>query len=290
MHGGIIGVKSNGKVGEGSTFYFTLTTVQPSVKQIGNMEPVLLEEAEITQTDLRAFTILVVDNEPNTLDLHTRIVQSHSLSNRVLQATHGQQALEIMERETVDMVLLDLQMPVIDGFAVLEKMRADERLKRVPVIVVTGHALTEAEMTRLDRGVAAILEKGLFGLDETVARIDAALERKHHLSSEAQRLIRRAMAFIHENYAQPISRKDIAKHISIAEDYLTFCFRQELGTTPIKYLQRYRVNRAKGLLKENSMSITEIAGLVGFSDSSYFSRIFHRETGLSPEEFRRRGA
>jgi YesN/AraC family two-component response regulator len=155
------------------------------------------------------------------------------------------------------------------------------------VIVVTGQALTEAEMSRLNRGVASVLEKGLFNLDETVAHISLALERKHRLSEEAQRLVRKAMAFIHEKYSEPISRTDIAKHVSIAEDYLTFCFRQELGTTPIKYLQRYRVNRAKQLLQENTYSITEIARLVGFSDSGYFSRIFHRETGISPEAFRR---
>ena len=288
MHDGIMGVRSTGKIGDGSTFYFTLTTVQPSAEHPEKIDETSVEEHETAPTSPRAFTILVVDNEPNTLELHTRIVQSHSLSNRVLQACDGQQALEIMELEAVDLVLLDLQMPVIDGFAVLEKMRSDERLQKVPVIVVTGQVLTEAEMTRLSRGVASVLEKGLFGLDETIGRISAALEHKRRLSSEAQRLVRRAMAFIHENYAQPISRKDIAKHISIAEDYLTFCFRQELGATPIKYLQRYRINRAKGLLKEDTLSITEIAGLVGFSDSSYFSRIFHRETGTSPEEFRRR--
>jgi YesN/AraC family two-component response regulator len=194
----------------------------------------------------------------------------------------------MLKHETVDLVLLDLQMPEMDGFEVLEKMRTDGRLQKVPVIVVTGQVLTEAEMARLNRGVTSVLEKGLFGLDETVDRINTALEQKHRLSREAQRLVRKAMAFIHENYAQPISRKEIAKHVSIAEDYLTFCFRQELGATPIKYLQRYRINRAKGLLKGSEYSITEIARLVGFSDSGYFSRIFHRETGMSPEEFRRR--
>jgi len=152
---------------------------------------------------------------------------------------------------------------------------------------VTGQVLTEAEMARLNRGVASVLEKGLFGLDETVAHIDAALENKHRLSNEAQRLVRKAMAFIHAKYAEPISRTDIAQHVSIAEDHLTYCFRQELGTTPIKYLQRYRVNRARQLLKESERTITEIALLVGFSDSGYFSRIFHRETGMSPDAFRR---
>jgi AraC-like DNA-binding protein len=95
-----------------------------------------------------------------------------------------------------------------------------------------------------------------------------------------------AMAFIHEHYAEPISRRDIAKHVNIAEDYLTFCFRQELGITPIKYLQRYRVNQAKVLLIHSQKSITEVAMDTGFSDSGYFSRIFHRETGMSPEAFR----
>jgi AraC-like DNA-binding protein len=295
LHDGKIDVKSTGKVGDGSTFYFTLFTVQPSDEQLDHLNRSDIvdesispsEESDSLHADEQALTILIVDNEPNTLDLHTRIVQSHSLSNRVLQAHNGQEALNTLEHEKIDLVLLDLHMPEMDGFEVLEKMRANERTKNTPVIVVTGQALTEAEMARLNRGVASVLEKGLFNLDETVAHISLALERKHRLSEEAQRLVRKAMAFIHEKYAEPISRTDIAKHVSIAEDYLTFCFRQELGTTPIKYLQRYRVNRAKQLLQENTYSITEIARLVGFSDSGYFSRIFHRETGISPEAFRR---
>ena len=94
------------------------------------------------------------------------------------------------------------------------------------------------------------------------------------------------MVYLHENYASAISRGDIAKHIGVSEDHMTYCFRQELGVTPILYLQRYRINQAKHLLKESNQSITEIAFSVGFSDSGYFSRIFRRETGTSPEKYR----
>jgi YesN/AraC family two-component response regulator len=247
----------------------------------------LVQQELLPGIDEQIFTILVVDDEPNTLDLHTRIVQAHSLSNRVLKALGGREALELLAHELIDLVLLDLQMPELDGFSVLEKMRANQLLQKIPVIVITGQALTEPEMVRLNHGVTVILEKGLFNLDETVHHISAALEHKRRLSGEAQRLVRKAMAFIHEHYADSISRRDIAQHVSIAEDYLTYCFRQELGTTPMKYLQRYRVNRARQLLKDSEKNITEIALTVGFSDSGYFSRIFHRETGMSPEVFRR---
>ncbi|NWF69916.1 MAG: substrate-binding domain-containing protein [Chloroflexi bacterium] len=232
-------------------------------------------------------TVLVVDDEPNTLEMHARIVQSHASSNRVLKARNGKEALEILRHEIVDLILLDLQMPEMDGFQVLEAMRGLESTRSIPVIVVTGKVLTETDMTRLNQGVAAVLGKGLFSIDETLSHISTALEHKRKLSGESQRLVRSAMAFIHEHFAETISRQDIAQHVGLSEDHLTFCFRRELGTTPIAYLQRYRINQAKRLLKEGQQTITEIASSVGFSDSGYFSRIFHRETGLSPEAFRR---
>ena len=232
-------------------------------------------------------TFLVVDDDPNTLDMHARIVQAHAPNNRVLKARNGLEALEILARVAVDLVLLDLMMPDMDGFAVLEAMRAQESTRDIPVIVVTGQVLTEAEMARLNQGVVTVLGKGLYSLEETLAHLEAALAHKHKLSGEAQRLVRKSMAYLHEHFTETLTRHEIAKHVGLAEDYLTYCFRQELGMTPITYLNRYRVHQAKQLLKQTDKSVTAIALEVGFSDSGYFSRVFKREVGMAPDLYRR---
>lgn len=235
----------------------------------------------------REKVFLIVDDDPATLEMHVRIVQSQLGNHRILRARNGREALELMEQQP-DLVLLDLMMPELDGFGVLEAMRANDETRSIPVIVLTGKMLTEKEMLRLNRGVATVLGKGLFSVEETLEHIDAALARKRKLGSEAQRLVRQAMAYIHEHYAEAISRDDLARHLGMSGDYLTECFRTEVGMTPITYLNRYRINQAQALLADRERSVTEIAMLVGFSDSGYFSRVFRRQVGVSPDAYRRK--
>jgi YesN/AraC family two-component response regulator len=232
-------------------------------------------------------TILIVDDDVSTVEMYARMVHSHSAQHRTLKAYNGRAALAILQRERADLVLLDLMMPEMDGFEVLAAMRAAEPLRDTPVIVLTGQTLTAQDMRRLNRGVATVLSKGLFSADETLAHIQAALGRNRKLSGQAQQLVRQAMAYVHAHYAEPITRDGLARHLGMNEDYLTLCFRKELGMTPIAYLNRYRVNQAKALLTDSDRTITEIALAVGFSDSGYFSRVFRQKVGLSPEAFRR---
>ena len=231
-------------------------------------------------------TVLIVDDDPNALELYTRVVKSQSEYNKILLADNGVKAIEIVRKQPIDLVLLDLQMPKMDGFEVLDVMRDSKATRNIPVIVITGIVLTEIEMARLNKGVEVILQKGLFSFDETVDHIEMTLNQKQKLSNETQTLIRQAMAYIHEHFRDKITRTEIAQHINISNDYLTYCFRQELNTTPIKYIQRYRINMAKSALKNSQQSITEIALEVGFSDSGYFSRLFRRYVGMSPIQYR----
>jgi len=192
-----------------------------------------------------------------------------------------------MRRERPDLVLLDLMMPELDGFGVLERMQTEETIRHVPVIVLTGQVLTEEDMARLNRGVATVLSKGVFSAEETLAHVERALARTRNLSSEMQRLVRKAVTYIHGHYTEPVARKDVARYVGVSEDYLTRCFRQEMGVTPMAYLNRYRVKQARALLAAGEKNVTEVAFAVGFSDSNYFSRVFRQEVGTSPSAYRR---
>jgi len=159
--------------------------------------------------------------------------------------------------------------------------------RNIPVIVLTGQVLTEEDMARLNRGVASVLGKGLFSVKETLGHIEATLAHRRKLSAETQRVVRRAMAYVHARYAERVSLKDIAAYVGLSEQHLIRSFRKEIGITPIDYLKRYRIRQAKALLEASDKTVTEVSLEVGFSDSSYFARVFRREAGVSPSAYRR---
>jgi transcriptional regulator GlxA family with amidase domain len=117
--------------------------------------------------------------------------------------------------------------------------------------------------------------------------VESALAHSKHLGNEAQRIARLAMAYIHEHYTEAISREILANEVSVSARYLTLCFKQETGITPIEYLNRYRIKQACRLLKASRIKVTEVAMACGFSDSTHFGRVFRTEMGISPRAFQR---
>jgi CheY-like chemotaxis protein len=85
----------------------------------------------------KGVTVLVVEDHEDTRELFRRIL--HSLGARAVLARHGYEALGLLSRQPLDLVLCDLRMPVMDGFAFLRAMRRDPSAPRVPVVAVTAH-------------------------------------------------------------------------------------------------------------------------------------------------------
>jgi AraC-like DNA-binding protein len=94
--------------------------------------------------------------------------------------------------------------------------------------------------------------------------------------------------YIHENYAGDFSAEALAKKVSVSPSYLFRIFRRKMGVTPMRYRNLVRVDKAKLLLLEPTLKMEEIAERLGFEDVKYFARVFKKETGSPPSEFRKR--
>jgi signal transduction histidine kinase/DNA-binding LacI/PurR family transcriptional regulator/CheY-like chemotaxis protein len=228
--------------------------------------------------------VLVVDDDPGILEMNSRLVKEAGCT--AVTARNGLETLSILEHTHPDLILLDLMMPEMDGFEVLEHLRSGETTRDIPVIILTARLLSDADIERCSQGVAVILNKGLFNASETLNHIEKALDRERSLGGATQQLVRRAMAVINNRYAEPLSREQIASQVGISPDYLTDCFRQEMGITPMTYLRRYRIRQACPLLETTNSSMTQISLAVGFSDVAHFTRTFQREIGVSPRAYR----
>lgn len=97
---------------------------------------------------------------------------------------------------------------------------------------------------------------------------------------------RQGAAFLQQNYSRSITVEDAARQAGVSRSYLYRAFQAEFGCSPSTYLIRYRIQRACQLLRHSQLSVDAVAASVGFQDPFYFSRAFHRETGLSPSAYR----
>ncbi len=244
---------------------------------IGQIEPVL------GQND----PILIVDDDPQARAYYQKVLHHSQPQRRALVANNGCQALDILKEELPGLILLDLMMPEMDGFAVLEAIRGDARTQHIPVIVISGKLLSYDDVQRLDCLHTTVFTKGILNEGETLALLDQAEEPANPLSHPTSALVKQVLAYLHQNYTQPVTRKDIAAVVGVSENYLSQIFRQEMTLSPWDYLNRFRIQQAKELLSVSDETITKIAMRVGFNDSAYFSRVFRKHTGQSPLEFRK---
>lgn len=118
--------------------------------------------------------VAIVDDNPDARRLIRRILQSQG-SYTLFEASNGREAVEIAQREHPSLMILDLMMPEMDGFSVLDALKAREDTADISVIVVTAKELTPAEKTRLSGHIRSLMQKGDFLNDDLTDEIRALL-------------------------------------------------------------------------------------------------------------------
>ena len=121
-------------------------------------------------TPSRFSRVVIVDDTSEARRLIRRILQSQG-DFEIFEATSGREAIEIVTRERPDLVILDLMMPEIDGFAVLDALRSNPETANIPVIVATAKELTVDEKSRLQGQIQSLMLKGDFLNDEFLEEV-----------------------------------------------------------------------------------------------------------------------
>ena len=140
------------------------------------MEQDLIAALERLDREAGRHRVLVVDDQAEDRNLLRRIIESQD-GYEVIEAAGGQEAIALVKEVRPHIVVLDLMMPEVDGFAVLEAIKADESTRTIPIIVVTAKELTAEERALLNHRIEGLIQKGVLQREELLEDVAAALRK-----------------------------------------------------------------------------------------------------------------
>lgn len=241
--------------------------------------------------DNKAFRVIVVDDEKLiTRNIATKIQKTNPAFQVIQLAYDGQQALELIEKYLPDVVFSDIKMPIMDGLELLRNIR--DKFPAVKVVMVSGYNDFSLVRQALQQDAFDYLLKPLHqdDLEKTLQKLERELQEAQQTyqpeGASGADIVRQVQAYLQENYAQDTEFTQIAESYHVSAAYLTKIFKEQVGMTPSRYRNEYRIGIAKELLIKTDLSMRTIAEKAGFTDQFYFSKIFKKFTGESPAQFR----
>ncbi|RCX11154.1 AraC family transcriptional regulator [Anaerobacterium chartisolvens] len=146
------------------------------------------------------------------------------------------------------------------------------------------------ELTGKNTAYELSVKSRLLSLFSTIFRkslyINVPASKKDSFRPKKYHTLKNILGYISQNYNGKLTLADISKSVSLTPQYLCKLFKEMTGTNIVDYINNYRIETAATLLKATNLSITDIALNCGFENISYFNRVFKRETGYTPTEFR----
>ncbi len=247
-------------------------------------------------------TILVVEDN---LDLQVYIRLILADRYRVLTAGNGKDALELIRTEGssgISLILSDLMMPVMDGHQLLARLKSEDTMRHIPVVMLTARADLQDKLRALRIGVDDYLLKP-FEEEELLARIDNLLANQAArilsitygeepgspgpVMSQADRSwLETFERYVENNLTNPVlSVPELAHHFAMSESTLLRQLKRLTGLSPAQYVQAVRLEGGRRLLENGTFrSITQVAAQVGYADVRSFSRSFRMRFGKLPSE------
>ncbi|MDQ0920513.1 response regulator [Paenibacillus sp. V4I5] len=213
---------------------------------------------------------------------------------RVVQADDGVHALEAAERLRPDILLTDVRMPRMNGTDLAYRIR--ELYPDCHIIFMSGYTDKEYFKAAIRVSASGYVEKPI-NIDELRSEVEKAALRCGKNRRQAikvlpddvhvqNRAVTDILAFIHDRYKDvELSLDQISRHMFLSPSHICVIFKEETGMTVGGYIVRYRIAKAMEMLKDSRMKIKDVALKSGYHDSNYFTKIFKKITGSTPQEF-----
>lgn len=240
--------------------------------------------------------LIIEDNRDIITYIKTVVRHKYKIHTAGNGALGIEKALEIIP----DIIISDVMMPEKSGYEVCERLKQDERTSHIPIILLTAKATQSDKVDGLKYGADAYLTKP-FDKEELIIRLEKLVEMRRLLQ---QRYAEHAPASelkepsVDDIFLQKL-REHLQLHLSEAEFGVTQLaeavpmsqmqlyrkLKALTGKTPSLFIRSFRLQKGLELLQKEELNISEIAYEVGFTDPSYFSRVFHKEFGKSPSDY-----
>lgn len=244
------------------------------------------------------YRVMIVEDEKIVRRGLVSMIRWKSLDMEVIiDAKDGEEAYEYYLQYKPDIILTDLRMPIMGGIDLIKKIRAQN--KRTKFIIITCLDEFSLAQEALELGVSSYILKHSSGIEEIedkLRNVYKELESEKITDNQHEARINQyshpklisAMDYIFENYHQDITLQSIADYIGITPNYLGRLFVEENKETFTETLNKIRIKKAKELLLDLKLPVYIIAERVGFSNSTYFIRVFKNMVDCTPNEYRAR--
>ena len=243
-------------------------------------------------------TMLIVDDDPDMLAF---ISSNFAKSYTLFTAQNGVEALEILHKKTVSLIVSDWMMPEMDGAELCRRIRKDYTISHIPFIMLTAKTDNDSKAESMDCGADAYIEKP-FSMKYLEACIRNMIEMRHLLMQKFSSLpsepisrianttvddefLTRMNAIIEDNISNTeLNVAFLASELGISRSGLFAKIKALADVTPNEMIQVIRLRRAAVLLQQNKYRINEVCYMVGFNSPSYFTKCFQKQFGTKPGE------
>ena len=237
--------------------------------------------------------LIVEDNEKLLSSLSALLEDYYD----VITANNGRDGIDSAKLNVPDIIISDIMMPEASGYELVQEVKAHDKTRHVPIILLTALGEDEKEIEGYDFGADDYIVKP-FKLNVVLSRIENLLKQRemlkgvydksapiHHQFGTKHPTLSHMEAIVVQHFKfKNFSIPEIASRMNITPSKLEREIKRLTGMTPIKYINDFRLSKAKDMLKSGDKSIFEVSYTLGFKSMSYFGKAYKEKFGIAPSK------